>query len=850
MLKVIFFVCFSFFLLSTSFSQSVTDILINDEPDTNNFRALDASLHYFSPDSFLATWHDTRSNGDFAWAQFFDGQEQMTSQVFRIAGNNAIVTDNNSFYSAIDYHYNYLSPFLDPLWVGRLQNYIGTQPNGSPLHLRVHLFPPCGTGFVGIGEDFVRTTWGGIHAENFGGYLDWAIQDGFDPISPLSWNEIFFGDGLSVTTVSHFDICPTPDHAGAFLIFCSVNIGFGEDDKPGLHFVHINQSSTELTARQILGDSTIAFSGQNDNYISAAFLDSNFIHILWAKKDSLVEIEMDTLGTIQFKQSMPIPTLDFPNFQLNDFAVNSFLTSNARDGRSYTLLGCYQYGTMGNEGKNENYFAIYALQDGKLTAEPPRVVPVSQWNTSLTSGDAFLQDNGMLILEGVEDDDAYLFQLEGEQIVGKVRLSSETPGDNQKRPLILPETDHSFWITFDESGQRMGRRLDVNGNFYEQVKNKPQQGGIFLENGQTFVALGQSIQTNPATLAIQFYNTKNWAFRSEILVSERSSAIQIGKLDENHFFALSSKASHITQVKTFNSDGTALDSLSVQSQIPGYNYSFGSFPLTGGKFWLKTDRYFLWDPAVYSINEATSLPQYFVGTPISEDQFVHAISSLNYEKLAFTSTYSIIDVDGQELIQDHSISDGDHYFNILPLNDDYFLIFYQTNDQKYYFQVFNHSFQSVLKEEPFPEAIQYSADATAQVVGSHVVFAISDIRNDETGQNIYASIFDLHDIMSKVTNPPFQEQQPVTFELSNPSPNPVRTGHRVSFNLNVFKRRYFEISIYNILGQQVGETRKRYYPEGKYKIDFPLYDFAAGLYFVQTATENRSMIKKIVVISK
>ncbi|NOY57501.1 MAG: T9SS type A sorting domain-containing protein [Calditrichaeota bacterium] len=850
MLKVIFFVCFSFFLLSTSFSQPITGILVNDEPDTNNFRVTDASLHYFSPDSFLATWHDTRSNGNFAWAQFFDGHEQEMSQVFRIAGNNVIVTGNNSSYSVVDYHYKYLASFFDPLWVGRLQNYIGMQPNGNPLRLRVHLFPPCGTGFVGIGDDFVRTTWGGIHADNFGGYLNWAIQDGFDPVAPLSWNEIFFGDWLPVQTVSHFDLCPTPDHAGAFLIFCSVDIGFGQDDKPGLHFVHIKQSTTELDARQILADSTLTFSGRNDNYISATFLDSNVIHILWAKKDSLIEIEMDTLGNIQFKKSLPIPTIELPNFQLKDFAVNSLLISNARKGRSYALLGCYQYGNRGNERKSEDFFVIYALQDGKLTAEPPRVVPVAQWNTNLTSGDAFLQDNGMLILEGVEDDNAYLFQLDGEQIVDKTKLSSEAPGDNQRRPLILPETNDSFWVTFDEAGKRKGRRLRVNGNLYEQVENKPQQGGIFLENGQTFVALGQSTRTSPATMAIQFYNANNWIFRFEILVSEHRNAILIEKMDENHFFALFRKASQITQLKVFNSEGTVLDSLSAQSQVPGNNFPIASFPLNDGKFWLKTDRYFLWDPAANSIKEATSLPQYFIGTPISADQFVHGISSLNYEELAFGSTYTIIDVGGQELIKDHSISGGDHYFKILPLNDDYFLIFYQTNDQKYYFQVFDHSFQSVLKEEPFPKATRNSVGGTAMVIGSHVVFAISDIRNDITGQDIYASIFDLHDIISKVTNQPFQEQQPLTFELSNPSPNPVRVGQRVGFNLNVFKRHYFEISIYNILGQQVGETKKRTYSRGEHRIEFKLYDFAAGLYFVRATTENRSMIKKVLVTSK
>ncbi|NIA30889.1 MAG: hypothetical protein GWP06_13365, partial [Actinobacteria bacterium] len=578
MLKLIFFVCFSFFLLSTSFPQSLTGILVNDEPDTNNFRVTDASLHYFSPDSFLATWHDTHANGNFAWAQFFDGQKQRKSRVFRLAGNNVIVTNNISSYSVVDYHYKYLSAFVDPLWVGRMQNYMGTQPNGRPLPLQVHLFPPCGTGFVGIGEGFVRTTWGGIHAENFGGYLDWAIQEGFNAVAPLSWHGILFGDWQSVETASHFDLIPTPDHAGALLIFCSVDIGFGEDDRPGLHFVHIKRSTTELAARQILADSTLTFIGKNDNYISAAFLDSNVVHILWAKKDSLVEIEMDTLGTIQFKQSVPIPTLYPSNYQLIDFAVNSFLTSNTRDGRSYVLLGCFQYGTRGSERKNEDYFVIYALQDGKLAAEPPRVVPVGQWNTNLTSGDAFLQDNNMLLLEGVEDDDAYLFQLDEEQIVDKTKLSSEAPGDNQRRPLILPETDDSFWVTFDEAGQRKGRRLHVNGNLDQQVENKPQQSGIFLNNGQTFVALGQSSQTNPATLAIQFYNANNWMFRFEILVSEHRNAIQIGKLDENHFFTLSKKASHITQVKTFNSDGTVLDSLSVQSQVSGYNFPLATFP--------------------------------------------------------------------------------------------------------------------------------------------------------------------------------------------------------------------------------------------------------------------------------
>jgi len=70
------------FFLAVSIAQPLTDILVNDEPDSNGFIAKNASVHYFAPDKFLAIWHESRSKDNFGYARFFNAQLQPRRRFF------------------------------------------------------------------------------------------------------------------------------------------------------------------------------------------------------------------------------------------------------------------------------------------------------------------------------------------------------------------------------------------------------------------------------------------------------------------------------------------------------------------------------------------------------------------------------------------------------------------------------------------------------------------------------------------------------------------------------------------------------------------------------------------------
>jgi|GEM_PF-1257941 len=90
------------------------------------------------------------------------------------------------------------------------------------------------------------------------------------------------------------------------------------------------------------------------------------------------------------------------------------------------------------------------------------------------------------------------------------------------------------------------------------------------------------------------------------------------------------------------------------------------------------------------------------------------------------------------------------------------------------------------------------------------------------------------------------ELVPEIFELKQNYPNPFNPGTKIVFNLP--KAVDVQLTIYNILGQEVGTLVDERLAAGEYDITFEARDLAAGLYFYRIQAGSFIETKKMLLV--
>lgn len=106
----------------------------------------------------------------------------------------------------------------------------------------------------------------------------------------------------------------------------------------------------------------------------------------------------------------------------------------------------------------------------------------------------------------------------------------------------------------------------------------------------------------------------------------------------------------------------------------------------------------------------------------------------------------------------------------------------------------------------------------------------------DVGPNAYAP----------VSIDPISMQVPVTMELLNSYPNPFNPSTTIEYTLS--PARYVELSIYNVLGQNIETLVEDTQVSGRYSVNWNAQDLPAGIYLAVLNTGNQIRITKMVLI--
>ncbi len=789
-------------------AQHITDILVNTEPDTNDFKATSISLHVLSPDKFMVIWHDDRGVPDQAWANIFDQNGNELYTPFQVPGD--------TYVSAEDDKYTILSKYYSQS--GILENYdfqhfqddtnISEQKNIESI-----LYNPCDY-FNPIEKiELYRTQERNIWIKNNCGSINIAVQDShfstlipdFYPLYIDYWdNENNHG---YEELVSNYSIAQNDDKSQSWMLTLH----------PGVFLDLINIDKpiySDFTAKKIYLDS-IDYDFEQ-YWANAQMITDSTILFLWATRDTLRTIQFDTSSTILEKQNYYIGDDQYYN--------EMFHISNESKNTRYLLAG--------------NHFRsrIIKIKDDQVEFISDSFLDMTQLYNRKMFTQMFLNKEEELFIPAVYNNQAELFKIKNDSISQFKTLKAPDTGANQECSHIRPIDDSNFTVTFKESGSTKTVKMSVDGTIINQEMDLPSTNGMFFNNGTELITLFKDIESN--ALQMEKYDLHTNTILLEKALFDSTLTFYFEKLDASSFVVFNLLENRIN-FAAFNSNGEMIDETSILNPFNnGEQFKIAKLPDT--KIWFHSNfNYFLFDPQSFSVQTFSGLYGQSKFFPVTESKLV------NYRN----GTFTIIDTSGSITKQTETNTSFEFIepFSVLPISDDTFL-FNSAYSAKFQLITTELEFYTQSTLSCFPQKSYYNmTNFTSKCIGNHIVFACTDIRDSETGQNVYASIFNINDLITGIDDDPISQQIPSRFSLSDPSPNPSRAGQSITFQLDIHKQSKMDFQLYNILGQRI-HTFNRQFNTGQQSVRFQLPNLAAGIYFLKATDSQQAIIKKIAVV--
>ncbi|MCW8802899.1 MAG: T9SS type A sorting domain-containing protein, partial [Ignavibacteriaceae bacterium] len=91
-----------------------------------------------------------------------------------------------------------------------------------------------------------------------------------------------------------------------------------------------------------------------------------------------------------------------------------------------------------------------------------------------------------------------------------------------------------------------------------------------------------------------------------------------------------------------------------------------------------------------------------------------------------------------------------------------------------------------------------------------------------------------------------EKQGPITFNLSQNYPNPFNPSTLIQYSIPKTSR--VNITIYDVLGNEVSVILNEEKLTGNYEIEFSAADLPSGVYFYQLKTGNNVRTKKMILM--
>ncbi|MBS1518067.1 MAG: T9SS type A sorting domain-containing protein [Bacteroidetes bacterium] len=144
----------------------------------------------------------------------------------------------------------------------------------------------------------------------------------------------------------------------------------------------------------------------------------------------------------------------------------------------------------------------------------------------------------------------------------------------------------------------------------------------------------------------------------------------------------------------------------------------------------------------------------------------------------------------------------------------------------------------------------FRAEIPAQQLGSKVYYYISATSNSNrtvtkpltAPQGYYKFVIDNPTSVNENT------VTPLSFELSQNFPNPFNPNTKISYSLQFTGEREVNLSVYDVLGNEVATLVNGKQSSGSYSVEFNGSNFSSGIYFYRLSAGEFNDTKRMVLI--
>ena len=810
-----------FIFSSVLFSQPIkSDFKINQENQPSTIFQNSPKVFVKDENRFLITWTDYRHGEGKIYAQWYDGNGNKIGNNFQIAGNHDVVFVNDTTFVAIYTEREYYFFYSIQYFKGKVYS------NGIPFNDVLDL------GSITIPEEGII-----VGTEGSTSYL-------------LHENKLFAfvsNNGFVYRTIVTFPLVETiidtietngkaykikseklmtNDYA---LFFFRDSMMFYTD---GLYGNFYDQNGQLISTRKIYtylnNISTLP------SYIVTNLQDSTyFIFLLENSLNKLLLIKLDRSGNqLGIINEVPIPV-----YSTNFETFSDIYISNFKDGKFYVSFYLPTY----IEGRKYIVNYLYEFtQNGIFTGN---YWLDTTFQTNLTFDKNFLNQGNQNFISGFyQNGDIYEIKLNLFSPISMEKTNDDLIGSNENIALMSQKDANTYFVYYsDEVGWR-GKFISSDGNSLSEEKRIDIDNLQFFSDGSAIGLWKKRIDYYAYYAGFVYYDENMNKIKIDTL---KSGTNYLLIYDELISYRILDNANILIAYRSDNSNYARLQTkegiFTKEIVLGPANYSVPKI------FKHSTD--------VYILNFSGKIKLFNSNLDSLSTTYDGNITIYfgNYKYLShyrilrsfppfygIPEDYGIIKTITGDSLGSISFGQSLWYFNIYPINENYFMITYKD-----YQNFVAKTYTSTGHLARGPVQINQSVSAsrknlTAYHFNDKIYFFWADTRDGN--YDIYSAIFNRGTLTSIEENP----IDLIDFKLEQNYPNPFNAMTRIKYSIKEEGR--VTLKVYDLLGREVALLVDESKRPGIYEVEFKPNDLSSGVYVYQLKQGDRTLSRKLVLL--
>ncbi len=820
-----------FLLSANGFSQirlsgTSGDFFINDEYSPATFIQKEPKLFPLDNTGFKLVWKDYREGNAKFYAQNFN------------AFGEPIDSNHSTEYSR--FCYSKVGNTLEIRTETNYDDYFGggtysvygniLKPDGSTCGEKAIAYvelPWCGTGWMGIHEDFKPIGDGFVYFLNAGGSVGVkrsdencnVVYDSFqeEPKSYLAANI-----SGAVTSDNYFAMFYYQSSEGSDLYDTGVYGIFYDPDN------------------NIVVDTMKIF---NFDYDFLMFDEAPKVYAAALSNDTYLIITIDqhekkvlyqTLTKTGFPVTNPV-SIDLNGTLLpSDYSrITRFFTSPISD------IGFQLFFTIVDGNYDSESVESYILKfngDGSLFGQ----IYNSDYSFPDIGQFVYNKTGNVFFAPHSDEKDVFLSELNDFDFTNNSMVNDDIFGGNQSSPAVSIRNDGTFFAMWENEETFFGKAIDGDGNIVSEEYELYNTHAKFFNNGNAIAACKRFCGADWKA-GYRILDSNMVSVRTELIARNIDGyMLQItGEVISDNLALVEYVNNDSIFVLTVDDNGDIVNEKFI-AEI-SYPSGLGIYKENEKEFWVR------WYNGAKKLDSELNVIDEFNGyftSYIGNDLFLFVYNGDNPKDIFF----NILDKDHNVIAEKIPVAKDvtDWKVSRLSENSDVFLFMY-LQEKILATKAFTNR-----GEEAGP-AVWITQNTTSnkklgafKTIGDKIIFVWSDDRLQTTGYDIFSSVFKVNDIATDVSDDEIISER---FELKQNYPNPFNPSTIIEYSVpESFSGNTITLKVYNSIGKEIATLVNNDNSAGRHKIIFDGSGLASGVYYFSLRAGEKFITKKGILL--